>query len=48
MYITKNLAKKHLQIDEEYKDDDEYLLLLIQVAEDAVAQSLGRPLASLL
>lgn len=48
MYITLKLAKKHLQIDDDFKDDDEYLLMLIQVAEDAVAQTLDVPLASLL
>lgn len=48
MYVTINQAKKHLQIDKDFKEDDEYLLLLIQVAEDAVEQTLGIPLASLL
>ena len=48
MYVTLIQAKKHLQIDEDYKDDDEYLIYLIQVAEDAVAQYLNIPIASLL
>nr|DAT69101.1 MAG TPA: Head Tail Connector Protein [Caudoviricetes sp.] len=48
MYVTLRQAKKHLQIDDDYKDDDEYLITLIQVAEDAVEQNLCIPLASLL
>ncbi len=48
MYVTLNNAKKHLQIDKDFKDDDEYILLLIQVAEDAVESNLNIPLASLL
>lgn len=48
MYVTLNKAKKHLQIDEDYKDDDEYLIMLIQVAEDSVEANLNIPLASLL
>lgn len=48
MYVTIKQAKKHLQIDDDYKDDDEYLIMLIQVAEDSVEQSLCIPLANLL
>ncbi len=48
MYVTLSRAKKHLQVDEDYKDDDNYILDLIQVAEDAVAQTLDVPLACLL
>lgn len=48
MYVTLSNAKKHLQIDLDYKDDDEYLIMLIQVAEDAVESNLCVPLASLL
>lgn len=48
MYITLSNAKKHLQIDQDYKDDDEYIIMLIQVAEDAVESNLNIPLASLL
>lgn len=48
MYVTLSNAKKHLQIDQDFKDDDEYILLLIQVAEDAVESNLNIPLASLL
>ena len=46
MYVTLSKAKKHLQIDEDYKDDDEYLIMLIQVAEDSVESNLNIPLAS--
>lgn len=48
MYVTVKQAKKHLQIDDDFKDDDEYILLLIQVAEDAIESNLNIPLASLL
>lgn len=48
MYVTLNEAKRHLQIDEDFKDDDEYIIYLIQVAEDAVEQTLSIPLSSLL
>lgn len=48
MYISKELAKQHLQIDEEYTDDDNYIILLIQAAEDAVEHHLDRPLSTLL
>ena len=37
MYVTLTEAKKHLNIDDQFKDDDEYIGALIQVAEDAVA-----------
>ncbi|PWM22828.1 MAG: phage gp6-like head-tail connector protein [Clostridiales bacterium] len=47
MYITISRAKKHLQIDECFKEDDEYILDLIKVAEDAVARNLNVPLAHL-
>lgn len=40
MYTTLNEAKKHLNIDESFKDDDNYILDLITVAEDAVSQHL--------
>lgn len=36
MYIPLDLAKKHLNIEESFKDDDEYILGLINVAEEAV------------
>lgn len=48
MYITLQEAKKHLQIDRDFKDDDGYIIALIQVAEDAVAQHLDQSLIELL
>lgn len=48
MYTTLNQAKKHLQIDVDFTDDDSYITYLIQVAEDAVAQNLDIPLKDLL
>lgn len=48
MYITKTQAKEHLQIDEDFMDDDNYILLLIQAAEDAVSHHLNIPLEHLL
>lgn len=36
MYIQLDLAKKHLNIEDDFLDDDEYLLSLIEVAESAV------------
>ena len=36
MYVTLEETKKHLNIDESFKDDDVYINSLVQVAEDAV------------
>lgn len=44
MYITKNEAKRHLNIDEDFHDDDELILTYIQIAEDAVEKHLDRDL----
>lgn len=48
MYVTLKLAKKHLQIDDSFTDDDRYITGLIQVAEDAVSQHLDIALQDLL
>lgn len=48
MYVTLSEAKRHLQIDDDYKDEDDYIIYLIQVSEDAVEQTINVPLASLL
>lgn len=48
MYITLEEAKKHLQIDDSFKDDDKYILSLTQVAEDAVSQHLDTPFKELI
>lgn len=36
MYIQIDTAKKHLNIENDFIDDDEYILSLIEVAESAV------------
>lgn len=36
MYIPLDLAKKHLNLENDFTDDDEYILGLIQVAEQSV------------
>ena len=48
MYITLQEAKKHLQIDADFTDDDNYIITLIQVAEDSVSQHLDIALRELL
>lgn len=40
MYVTLSEAKKHLLVDDSFKDDDDYILALIDIAEDAVAINL--------
>lgn len=39
MYVTLQQAKKHLNIDDSFTEDDNYILQLIQVAEDAVEKN---------
>lgn len=39
MYVTLNLVKKHLNIDDSFTEDDNYITSLIKVAEDAVAKN---------
>lgn len=36
MFIPLDLAKKHLNLEQDFHEDDEYILGLIQVAEQAV------------
>ena len=36
MYISLDYAKKHLNIEDDFKDDDEYILGLINAAEQSV------------
>lgn len=45
MYIELNDIKKHLNIDLEFVDDDNYLEYLEQVAEDALAKHIDRNLS---
>lgn len=40
MYISLQDAKKHLNIDSTFTDDDQYILDLITVAEDCVSKHL--------
>lgn len=47
MYITLCEAKKHLLIDNSFNQDDEYILALIDVAEDAVAININMQLDSI-
>lgn len=42
MYITVEDLKKHLNVD--HSEDDDYIEELAEVAEDAVAEYLNRPL----
>lgn len=37
MYITLELAKKHLNIEQDFHDDDEYIMGLVDAAEQAVS-----------
>lgn len=47
MYITLNQAKKHLNIDESFIDDDSYINDLISVAELTVEMHINQPLSGL-
>lgn len=44
MYIPLSLAKKQLNIDQDFVDDDEYIMGLIDVAEQAVEKHVNEPL----
>ena len=44
MYIQLIEAKKHLNLDDFFNEDDEYINSLIDVAEDAISKELGKPL----
>ena len=44
MFITLSEAKRHLIIDDEFTLDDALIIDLIQVAENAVAKAINRPL----
>lgn len=47
MYIELETAKKHLNLDESFTDDDSYITLLIKAAEDAVSKHIDKPLVEL-
>lgn len=40
IYVTLDLAKKHLNVEDSYTDDDMYIESLIEVAEEKVAKEL--------
>ena len=48
MYTKVEEAKKHLNIDSTFVDDDEYIASLIEVAEGSVAQHLDIALEDLI
>ncbi len=45
MHITLDKVKKHLNVDDWYKDDDDYIMSLVEVAEAAAAKHLQRPMS---
>lgn len=45
MYVTLSEIRKHLNLEEFFKEDNEYLIELIKVAEDAIAKRIGKPLS---
>lgn len=47
MYLQLYQIKKHLNIDEQFHDDDEYLMDLASVAENVVQKHIDRELADL-
>jgi uncharacterized phage protein (predicted DNA packaging) len=47
MYIQLDLAKKHLNIEDDFIEDDEYILSLIEVAESAVRVHINESFASI-
>lgn len=46
-YITLSQVKKHLNIDEIFTDDDQYLYSLIIVSQEAVEKFIDQPLAEI-
>lgn len=42
-FLTLELIKKHLNLDDDFKDDDEYLKILGDVAETVVERHIDRP-----
>lgn len=47
MFLTLEQIKKHLNIDDYFKDDDEYLLFLEDVAEKTVQRHIDSNLSVL-
>lgn len=44
MYILLKDAKQHLNIDNDFHEDDNYILHLIEVAEDAISKRIDKNL----
>ena len=47
MYIPLDIAKKHLNLEPSFTDDDEYILVLIDAAEQAVLKHCNEDLSKL-
>lgn len=47
MYIQLYQVKKHLNIDEDFRDDDEYIMSLVEVAEKVVEKHIDTKLSKL-
>lgn len=47
MYVEVRTAKKHLNLDDSFQEDDNYILLLIEAAEQAVSLHIDKPLVEL-
>lgn len=48
MYLTLQELKEHLNIEPDFKDDDQYILTLAQTAEDAFERHTDRKLTDIL
>lgn len=44
MFVSLEEAKQHLNVDQYFHDDDNYIISLIKVAEDAVSKRIDRKL----
>lgn len=47
MYTLLETVRKHLNLDDTFRDDDKYLINLIDVAETVVENHIDRPFAEL-
>lgn len=45
MYILLDDAKRHLNIDKDFNEDNEYIIHLIQVAEDIISKRIDKKLS---
>ena len=48
MYSTLSEIKQHLNLDADFHDDDEMLIMYLRAAEEAVEKDLDRPLSSII